>query len=509
MSIWLPPAHLLLCLVIVVWDIVLAGRIARVAQAPRTFATLTGVAGLLVLPALVVALATTTVVTGRAILYVDWIWPAVLAVFAAQSVYALAKRLVNPVWGVPIAIYNVLIASAGMVRYVAARGFVLPHPLLLLITAQTAALAIATATAAISNPLYLNVPMIAPAFPALRRITASFRALLSAIALGWSVGIATQLPNSIKAVDKYRERASEPLTERPEGDFAIGVKLFPDVGSPPPPPAVAGDLTLADTLGASVVGVVVVPDVTNAVLDSLARDLDQLQRDSTLLIVTLGYRGKLLPELRHVPLDARQRISAIRRIVRRLHPDILLPAEDPYGVGERLVGRLQLPAWEDYITSAAATAKSIDRSVRIGLAASRFDSRDSALYAWAAGPASPVDILGFSFFPDRRGGEALDAFMRTADRWMSVMPPAKPHWVFAVGGFPIAHGEQSQAEAIWAVLSWATAHSVIKGTIVYEAGDYGQARGLRSPSGRLRPATFAVMRAMRALRENTIATPAP
>ena len=156
-----------------------------------------------------------------------------------------------------------------------------------------------------------------------------------------------------------------------------------------------------------------------------------------------------------------------------------------------------------------ALTKSIDRSVRIGLAASRFDSRDSALYAWAAGPASPVDILGFSFFPDRRGGEALDAFMRTADRWMSVMPPAKPHWVFAAGGFPIAHGEESQAQAIWAVLSWATAHSVIKGTIVYEAGDYGQARGLRSPSGRLRPATFAVMRAMRALRENTIATPAP
>ena len=332
MSIWLPPAHLALCLVIVLWDIVLAGRIARVAQAPRTFATLTGVAGLLVLPALVVALATTTVITGRAILYVDWIWPAVLAVFAAQSVYALAKRLVNPVWGVPIAVYNVLIASAGMVRYVAARGFVLPHPLLLLITAQTAALAIATATAAISNPLYLNVPMIAPAFPALRRITASFRALLSVIALGWSVGIATQLPNSIKAVDKYRERASEPLTERPEGDFAIGVKLFPDVASPPPPPAVDGDLTLADTLGASVVGVVVVPDVTNAVLDSLARDLDQLQRDSTLLIVTLGYHGKLLPELRRVPLDPRQRISAIRRIVRRLHPDILLPAEDPLPV---------------------------------------------------------------------------------------------------------------------------------------------------------------------------------
>jgi hypothetical protein len=509
MSIWLPPAHLALCIVIVVWDIVLAGRIARVPLAPRVFATLTGVAGLLVLPALLVTLATTTVVTGRAILYVDWTWPAVLVVFAAQAVYALARRLVNPAWGIPIAGYNVLIAAAGVARYLAARGYTLPQPLLLLITAQTAALAIATSAAAIANPLYLNVPMIAPAFPALRRITASFRALLAISALAWSVGTAIQVPNSIKAVRSYHEHASDRLTERPEGDFGIGIKLFPDVRNPPPPPSVESDLALADTLGANVVSVVIVPDIANTVLDSLARALDQLQRDSTLLIVTLGYRGKLLPEARRVPLDPRQRLTTIRRIVRRLRPDILLPAEDPYGVGERLVGRLQLGAWQDYLTSAAAAAKSVDRRVRIGLAASAFDSRDSALYAWAAGPASPIDILGFSFFPDRHGAEALDAYTRTADRWMSVMPPAKPHWVFATGGFPLAHGEESQAEAIWAILAWSTAHAVVKGVIVYEAGDYGQARGLRAPSGRLRPATFALMRAMRALRENAIVTPAP
>jgi hypothetical protein len=245
------------------------------------------------------------------------------------------------------------------------------------------------------------------------------------------------------------------------------------------------------------------------VLDSLARALDQLQRDSTLLVVTLGYRGKLLPELRRVPLDARTRIATIRRIVRRLRPDILLPAEDPYGVGERLVGRLQLPVWQDYFTAAAAAAKSVDRRIRIGLSASSFDSRDSALYAWAAGPASPIDILGFSFFPDRRGAEALDAYTRTADRWMAVVPPVKQHWVFAAGGYPLAHGEASQAQAIWAILAWATAHPTIKGLMVYEAGDYGQARGLRSPSGRLRVATVYVMGAMRALREATVTTPTP
>lgn len=509
MIIWLAPAHLILTLVIVVWDIVLAGRIARVAQAPRPFATLTGLAGLLVLPALVVALATTTVITGRAILYVDWIWPVVLVVFAAQALYALARRLVNPLWGLPIAVYDVLIAAAGVGRYLVSRGVSLPQPFLLLLTAQTAALALATTAAAVSNPVYLNAPMISPAFPALRPITATFRAFLAMVALGWSIGIAIQMPVSIEALEKYRTIAADRLTERPEGDFDIGVKVFPDVGSPPAPSAVASDIALVDTLGADVVSVVVVPDVSNLVLDSLARALAQLQRDSTLLIVTLGYRGKLVPELRHVPLDARRRVDVVRRIVRRLRPDIIVPAEDPYGVGERLVGRLQLGVWEDYITSAAAAAKAIDRTVRIGISASSFEPRDSALYAWAAGPASPVDILGFSFFPDRRGGKAIEAYTRTADRWMSVMPPAKPHWVFAVGGFPLAHGEESQAQAIWSVLTWATARPIVKGLIVYEAGDYGQARGLRSPSGRLRLSTLTVMRAMRALRESMVTTPAP
>src|SRR5689334_22303493 len=143
MSVWLPPAHLALCIIIVVWDIVLAGRIARVPQAPRAFAALTGLAGLLILPALIIALATTSAVTGRAIFYVDWVWPALLTVFAAQAVYALARRLVNPAWGIPIAIYNVIVASAGIVRYLASRGVEPSYPFLLLLTAHTAALSLA------------------------------------------------------------------------------------------------------------------------------------------------------------------------------------------------------------------------------------------------------------------------------------------------------------------------------------------------------------------------------
>ena len=85
---------------------------------------------------------------------------------------------------------------------------------------------------------------------------------------------------------------------------------------------------------------------------------------------------------------------------------------------------------------------------------------------------------------------------------MRATPPRKPQWVFATGGFPLAYGENAQYNAVWEVLSWATDHPSIKGLIVYEAGDYGQTRGLRAPNGRLRPIAGGVMRAVRALRES-------
>ena len=74
--------------------------------------------------------------------------------------------------------------------------------------------------------------------------------------------------------------------------------------------------------------------------------------------------------------------------------------------------------------------------------------------------------------------------------------------MFATGGYPEAHGEASQERAVWAALAWATSKPQIKGLIVSEAGDYGVIRGLRAADGHLRRVTFAVMRAMKGLRES-------
>ncbi len=65
----------------------------------------------------------------------------------------------------------------------------------------------------------------------------------------------------------------------------------------------------------------------------------------------------------------------------------------------------------------------------------------------------------------------------------------------------------SQERAIWAALAWATSRPAIKGIVVNEAGDYGTITGLRAPDGHLRRATYAVMAAMRAMRETKTTAP--
>ena len=106
--------------------------------------------------------------------------------------------------------------------------------------------------------------------------------------------------------------------------------------------------------------------------------------------------------------------------------------------------------------------------------------------------------------PGFDGATSLDTHMRVAQRWMhSFEDKPKPHWVFAAGGYPLAHGEKSQELALWGVLSWATTQPQIKGLVVNEAGDYDVLSGLRSASGRYRSAVGALLRAEKGLAENS------
>src|SRR3954462_2067854 len=136
MTTWLPAAYLLLSLGILIWDVVLAGRIAQLRQATRPFAAITGMVGLLLLPAALLRLSTSTFITGRAVMSVDWIWPLVMVLVALQAMYALSARLVNPLWGVPIVVYDVVIALVEVVRFGIAHGAPIANTFAPLVIAQ-------------------------------------------------------------------------------------------------------------------------------------------------------------------------------------------------------------------------------------------------------------------------------------------------------------------------------------------------------------------------------------
>src|SRR3954469_4716810 len=118
----LAPAHLALTAIILIWDIVLAGRIAQHSQAPKVFQTMAGVAALLVLPGLLLTLATSTIITGRAVVPMDWVWPAVLVLFAVQAGCAVLRGGVDWRGGTPIIRYYIVIAAIGVVRFMSAHG---------------------------------------------------------------------------------------------------------------------------------------------------------------------------------------------------------------------------------------------------------------------------------------------------------------------------------------------------------------------------------------------------
>lgn len=503
MSAALSHLHVAAVLIILAWNVWLTNRIAGARMLPRRFIGLTGLAGLLLLPGVIVVLATGSLEYGRALAAVAWLWPVTLVLFAVQAWYATARGFVLPSMGVPIAVYDTLIAGAAIVQLAVRYGVAPPSIVLALLAAQYGALAATASPTALSSAMLFYVPLFAPAFPARYRISATVRVILAACAAVWAGVIIAKLWPSSGAVRGYDRYDNVRIRERPEGDFAIGVKLFPVLHAGPPPVAIREDLALVDTLDADVIAVTIAPDgVRRATLDSIARVLESVRRDSTLFVVTLGNAAPQLIPGRFTPLDAERRIEEVRSIARRLRPDYLLPVAEPYGRAAAVYGRLPVTTWSRYLARAAAAARQVSPRTRVSWSASSYDARDSALFAWSAAPGSPIDVLGFTIAPSDQGARGLDADMFAADRFIRATRSTKEHWVWSAGSFPAAHGEHSQERALWGTLAWASSRAVIRGVIVAEAGDYDTTIGLRAANRRLRPATATVARAIRALKES-------
>ncbi|HVE78048.1 MAG TPA: hypothetical protein VNA89_04250 [Gemmatimonadaceae bacterium] len=497
----LTPLHVAVAGALLLWNLGVAGRVSRLARAPRSFVAFTGLTALLVPTAVVVALAASSILYGRTVWLLAWLWPVTLVLCAIQAAWATLRGLVNPVIGVPIAVYDGLLASAAAARFLAVRGADVPASLLALGAAERAALA-HFVPAALGSAFALHVPILTPILRARWPASATLRLVVAGIAAAWATAIALEFPAAVRAIQSYAQYDADRVRERPAGDFHVALKLLPLLDGPPPALALRGDLALADTLGVRAVRVDVVLDgMSNLALDSLRRSIEHLPRDSTRLIVALRAPPPVVPRLRATAFDERRALATVARVARTLRPDYLLPLDEPYGAATAVYGRRPPEAWARYLAAAAATARSVHPGVRVGVSAARFDAADSALYAWASAPGSGVDAPGFTFVAGPRGAQGLDAQLRTADRWMRSARSSKEHWVWRVAAAPAAHGERSQTRMLWGVLAWATARGALKGLVAAEAGDYETMAGIRGADRRLRPATAALAQAVRGLEE--------
>ena len=315
------------------WDIVYAGRIARLRRAPRVLASISAVCGLLIAPGLVALIASSSLYGGRAVNGISWLWPVTTTLFVAQAAYATARRFVTPFVGIPLLAWDALTCIGAWTRFGVGVWGDAPSPLLALSAAQATVLGAAIGRAALMSPLAVQLPLLVPAYPARWRVTRTVRALLAVSAIFATGVLLLELPRGFGTVRSYQAWTNERLSERPAGDFAIGATLLPALGGAPPTLASRWDLPLLDTLDVQAVRVTVRTDgLTLGALDSLERVLDPARRDSLRIIVSLAYAHGDGAQRRSDParFDER-RVALVERVARALRPDVLLPAGAPYG----------------------------------------------------------------------------------------------------------------------------------------------------------------------------------
>ena len=485
------------------WNVFAGGRIAQWRTAPkelRLFRILSGLGGFLVIPAMLIGMAEQSELTGHALAMLAWLWPTVLALFAIQAGLALGQNLVPTLIGVPLLLYDLTQFLIATTRVAAEHGLAVPTILLAPGAAQAALLAFVLGVSSIGSPLAMAVPLLAPGGPARWRPSVMFRSALAVYALAVVVLVAARTIPAYATIESLATLSGDRLTERAASSFDIGLRILPTVTGATGTAELRKDFAMADSLGVGALQLRITPEgCSAAVLDSLARALDPYRRDSVLLIVALAAPSGSAEELRKSPtryLD--RRADAVDRIVRRLHPDYIMPADVPFGAEAEAIGVQSVSWWAEYYTRMAAIVRRDRPATRTLVAVAGI--RDSALYAWATADVSPVDGVVFVLAPAAGGHAALTA-LASADRWMSsAAQPNRAHWIVASSA-PAIIGEDAQRRLLHHILAWATAHSAVRGVVLGDAADYDRVTGFRSATGRMRPIVADVAAAIRVLFE--------
>ncbi len=506
----LATVHLLLSLLALAWNIYMAGRIARMPGMPYALAAMSAIAGLVVLPALFVIVASTSLAAGRGLYTLAWIWPATAALMTLQSGYALVRGGAAVPLTAPILLYNATLTAVYVTRHVVQGGTPAPDPLLMLSAAQMSALALSAHPLALLQPLYLHVPLLAPATAGRRGVGTLARSAATALAALWLGVILLMLPEGARAIVSYRSVGTERLQERPDGEFRIGLKILPTLSRPPQAGWLHDDIAMIDTTGANVISIYIAPEgVTLSSLDDLATGLEA-RRSGRTLVLALDLSNA--PRLRAPAAQdsfLRARVADLDRATRILRPDYVVPVLDPLGVPSLRMRGITSEQWQRYLIDARAAVRRVRPATRVLAHVGGYTAADSAMYAWASAPETALDAVGLSLFPGYLGGSRLDARMSTAARWMRLSQGNREHWVLEAGAFPVVHGEASQARALWGALAWSSSQPLVRGFVVYQSSDYGSLTGLRTAAGRIRPAALRVAEAVRQFEEAAVPEAAP
>jgi hypothetical protein len=485
---------------VLAWDVALAGWMAARREAPRAFTQLAAFCGLMVVPALVVGVASATEAGARTISGITWIIPAVAVAFALQVLYALFARLVSVLVGIPILLYDLVLAAIALGDYLVAQTGHAPQSLQAVLSARDVLVGMTVGRTALVSPLTALVPMLAPAYPARWRLSGAVRAVLVLAATALTTLLVIEWPRGVAAVRSYQVAYAEPMQARPAGDFVLGVRLYPVLDGAPPVRAVRADAALIDAFDPDVVYIVLDVDGTRGgALDSLARVLEPLRADSVRIAIGLAVQG------RPTPLDDADRVATIERVLQRVRPDVFLPAVAPPLPRWFFAAPPDATWWRRILARSAHEVERVRPRTVVGWNASRLDAVDSAVYEWATGSTSPVELIGATIYPSFTGLPAVDARLRAFDRWHGKAVAAggggQQHWLMNVGGLPHAHGDAAQTAAIRHAIAWASRQPWISAAIVGEPADYDGWLGLRAANGRPRAALSAVGLAARRMKE--------
>jgi hypothetical protein len=506
----IPPATFVAAvLLLLAWNVTVGGRIAQLRTAPTAFRLLSGLCGFLVAPALLVFVGGESELTGRALSGLGWLWPIVTVLFVAQAGYALRREAASRWIMVPLVAFNVIVAVAASARYAGSLGYDLP------VVALTPGLALANSLSLVfgqsmfGSPFAIVVPLLAPGGPATSVFGAASRAALTALLCVSLVTLAAEGYSASAALRGYAQlgtdRVSELVMTRDQGSLATGLRILPTLTRVPPASMLRSDLDLADSLGVDALLVRVTPECTAAALDSLDRALESFRMDSSLLIVALSFtrqRGReLLPA---GVIEIEQNADVVDRIVRRLKPDYIIPADAPSGAGASAVRSVAW--WRRYFTVTALVAHGARPATRVMLTTAGDGALDSTLFEWAVAKDSPIDATGFVIAPAIGGATRVRATLDAADRWMKRAGGAREQWLIAAAA-PTLEGEEAQRRVTRHVLLWGAARPQLKGVVLADAADYDRMTGFRAPGGRLRRATAEAAATIRALAEPS--TPLP